>query len=382
MIQWVVPFLLLLQAPSLLEQADEAFRQGDLDRAVTLARQVVVREPTAVHAHMILGVAAAQRSQWEATNRHFLTVVRLDPTNPFGYFYLGQAKLYQKQWQAAITHFNKALELHYPDPPRLMVELAMAQNEGGQPQLALATLEKSSPPQDARQAAQFHAVTAFAQAKLNRWTEAIDSIRRARTQDESNVHYWDFLITALINTDQAASALGEAITAQRLFPDHADTQFLFALANHHVVESPLSKVALRNLREAEPASPRVQLAEGLHYRRLGQSDLALAAFRRAAKAGLPDAHLLLGIVYKENGDYAAAESELREAERINPSSGQLMLELGKLAFAKGDLEQARQRLEKAVQFMPDAPTAHYQLGLVYQRLGQPEKAKPHLDKVR
>ena len=89
---WVFAVSVLAQSVSLLEQADEAFRQGDLDRAATLARQALTREPGAVHGHMILGVIAAQKNQWDTSNRHFEAVIRLEPGNPFGYFYLGQAR--------------------------------------------------------------------------------------------------------------------------------------------------------------------------------------------------------------------------------------------------------------------------------------------------
>lgn len=382
MMQLVLPLLFFFQADALLEKADEAFRAGEFDKARTLARQAIAGEPSAIHGHMILGVIAAQKNQWEVSNRHFLIVVQLDPSNPSGYFYLGQAKLYQQQWAQAASYFTKALERQYPDRERLMVELAMAQNEAGDPPQALRTLAKIEPPADSHRAAQYFGVTAFAEGKLNRLGEATGHIRRAIQMDDSNVHYWDFLIDVLIKTDQAPQALAEAILAQRKFPDHADTQFLFALASHHVVESPLSKLALRNLREAEPDSARVQLAEGLLYRKQGKTEEATAAFQRAAQRGASDAHLLLGIVYKENGDYAAAEREYREAERRNPSSAQLMLELGKLYLAQGDLEQARQRLEKAAVNSPDAPTVHYQLGLLYRRLNQTEKAQEHLKKAK
>ena len=46
------------------------------------------------------------------------------------------------------------------------------------------------------------------------------------------------------------------------------------------------------------------------------------------------------------------------------------------------LELARQRLEKAVALAPDATTIHYQLGLLYRKLGQTEKAKEHLAKSK
>ena len=366
------------QALSVLEKADEAFRQGNFGSAAALARQALARDPSVVHAHMILGAIAAQNNQWEASTKHFQAIVRLDPSNPYGYFYLGQAKLYRQQWEAAIQYFTKALELHHPEHDRVMVEMALAQNESGRPQQALASLNGIVPPAEGPAAAQYHAVVAFARAKLNQPGPAIEAMRLAAQFDDTNVQYWDFLINELIKTDQNPQALGEAIRAQRKFPDNGDIQFLFALASYHVTESPLSNLALRNLREAEPDSPRVSLAEGLLYRKEGKIEEATGAFRRASRRGVPDAHLLLGIVYKENGDYAAAERELREAERLNPRNGQVMLEAGKLALARGEIEQARSRFEKALEYLPDAPAVHYQLGLIYHRLGDTEKAALHL----
>src|SRR5438034_4760366 len=115
---------LFSQAESVLERADEAFRQGNLDRAATLARQALARDPGAVHGHMILGVIAAQKNQWDTSTRHFEAVVRLEPSNPYGYFYLGQARLYQQQWEKAVQYFARALDLQYPERERLMVEMA------------------------------------------------------------------------------------------------------------------------------------------------------------------------------------------------------------------------------------------------------------------
>jgi tetratricopeptide (TPR) repeat protein len=365
------------RADSLVEQADAAFRQGDFPKAAALARRVLSQDSTAVHAHIILGVIAAQSADWAASNRHFAEVVRLQPSNPHGYFYLGQAKLYQQQWQAAIEYFSKALERQYPDKQRLLIELALAQNEAGHPKQALAILAKTEPPSEQRQAAQYHAVVSFVRAKLNEPRGAIEAMRRALKLDDGHPDHWEFLIRTLMQDDEPAQALAEAIRAQKKFPDHADIQFLFALTSYYVTESPLSGLALRNLRETEPDSPRVLLAEGLLYRKQDKTAEATNAFQRAAQRGVPDAHLLLGIVYRENGDYEAAEREYREAERINPRNGQVMLELGKMFLARSELEQARTRLEQAVQYMPDSPSVHYQLGLLYRRLGQPEKSQRH-----
>src|SRR5207249_451920 len=178
---------------SQLEGADEAIREGNFSRAETLARRVVAADPTAVHGHMILGVIAAKRNQWTVSNSHFLAVVRLQPSNPHGYFYLGQARLYQQQWQAAIEYFSKALERRYPDEQRLLIELALAQNEAGRPEQALASLGKTGPPSEQRQAAQYYAVAAFARAKLNDPRRAVEAMRRALELDDAHPDHWEFL---------------------------------------------------------------------------------------------------------------------------------------------------------------------------------------------
>src|SRR5262249_28784812 len=150
------------------------FRQGDFERAKTLAEHVLASDPSALHAHMILGVIAARNNQWDVSDRHFQAVIKLDPSNPHGYFYLGQAKLYQRQWEAAIAFFKDALAREYPERDRLLVELAAAQNEAGGAKEALATLAEASPPDDPRLAAQYYTVTAFAKANLNQLNPAID----------------------------------------------------------------------------------------------------------------------------------------------------------------------------------------------------------------
>ncbi len=375
--------LALFAQVSDIEQADAAFRGGEIEKALAFARRAIARDPGQVHGHMILGVIAAQREQWLAANGHFQTVVRLTPSDPQGFFYLGQAKLYQKQFEPAVRDFQKALSLGFPDRDRLFVELAFAENEAGRPKQALDRLAQVAPPSEPPRAAQYFAVSGFAHSKLGHPVEAIDAIRKARDIDGTNPQYWDFLITALIGTDQTTRALSEAIQAQARFPDHPGIQYLFALANYYVVESPLLSLALRNLREVEPpASPRLLLVEGMLLRKEGKMEEATRAFEQAARRGAPDSHLLLGIVYKENGNYDAAEREYRAAEKENGSNGQVMLELGKLSLTRGQFEEARVRLAKAVTLLPDFSSAHYQLGLAYGRLGQKEKSEYHLNLSR
>jgi Flp pilus assembly protein TadD len=154
------------------------------------------------------------------------------------------------------------------------------------------------------------------------------------------------------------------------------------LASYHVTESPLSRLALRNLREADPADPRVLLAEGLALRKEGDNEQATIEFRNAAARGVPDAHLLLGILLREAGDQSGAEKEYSEAERVNPNNGQVLLEMARMLITRGDLAGALGRLKRAAELMPSAPPVHYQLGILYRRMGQNDTAEQHMNLFR
>lgn len=372
---------LLLAQVSLIQQADEAFREGRLDQAEALARQAVAKEPGLTHGHMILGVVAATREQWAPATQHFQTVIRHAPSDPHAYFYLGQARLYQKQWQQAVDLFTRASSLKFPDRDRLLVELAFAENQAGRPAVALKRLDGVEPPTGPL-GAQYFAVKAFAGLRMGDAPGAIEAISKARDLDPDNSQYHEFLISTLIGVDQTARALAEAIRAQARFPDDPEIQFLFALSSYYVPESPLGGVALRNVREAEPGGSRVLLAQGLLDRKAGRIDAAIRAFEGAAVKGLPDSHLLLGIVYREKGDMASAEREFVAAEKANPSNGQVALEAGKLALARADVAGAIKRFAIAAERMPTSSAAHYQLGLALRRAGRSAEAEEHLARSR
>jgi tetratricopeptide (TPR) repeat protein len=372
-----------LRAQNLVGQAEEAYRSGDPDRAAALARKALAANPASVQANLIAGLVAARRSQWAEASRYFLAVRRIEPANPFSYFYLGQASLYRGDWEKAIREFSAALERGYPDRDRLLVELALAQSEAGQPAGALASLQRVAPPERSwPYAAEYHAVRGFALAKTGRGAEALESMRRARDLDASNPQYAEFLVSTLIAANRNAAALEEALGAQRHFPDHAGIQFLFGLSSYYVTQGGLTRLALRNLREIGAAEAKIFLLSGLVSRQEGKAEEAAEAFRKAAQAGVPDAHLLLGLVHRDAGDLAAAEREFLEAEKANPASGQALLELGKALLGRGDLAGAKARLERAADVMPSTAAVHYQLSILYGRLREKEKSQRSLQRYR
>jgi len=67
----------------------------------------------------------------------------------------------------------------------------------------------------------------------------------------------------------------------------------------------------------------------------------------------------------------------QKALTINPNNEKVYNNLGTVYFKSGQYEKAVQNLEKAIQINPKYSDAHYNLGAIYQGKGQNQKAKEH-----
>ena len=79
-------------------------------------------------------------------------------------------------------------------------------------------------------------------------------------------------------------------------------------------------------------------------------------------------------------DFQRAEEFFKKALTIEPSFGEVYLQLGMVYNARGKKEAALQEFEKAVRATPDLTAAHYQLSLAYRRSGESGKADQEMKK--
>lgn len=120
---------------------------------------------------------------------------------------------------------------------------------------------------------------------------------------------------------------------------------------------------------------------------------AAAAFERATQllANYGGAHFELGRVYERMGRTADAIAQYREAVRCFPNQGKYRYQLGRLLKQQGQIEEGQREIERSerlirlnqremqltnkIKASPADPRPHYELGLVYQALGELAKAK-------
>lgn len=97
---------------------------------------------------------------------------------------------------------------------------------------------------------------------------------------------------------------------------------------------------------------------------------------------MADAHLNLGRLYHDAGDYAQAETHYRAAAEFASGDAAPHFNLGVLLEDLGRPQEAMRAYRRAVAVDPDFADAHYNLALLLESLGKKMEALAHLREAR
>ncbi len=95
-------------------------------------------------------------------------------------------------------------------------------------------------------------------------------------------------------------------------------------------------------------------------------------------ADRPEAHLNLGALYQELGQWDRAEAAYRTASDLHPAAVQAHIGLAELFRARGDETRVQEVLQQALRMHPQSAPVHHVLGLSHARLRQRRQALEHL----
>jgi Tfp pilus assembly protein PilF len=95
-----------------------------------------------------------------------------------------------------------------------------------------------------------------------------------------------------------------------------------------------------------------------------------------------EAHLLRGLIYKEQGLRGPAILELQKALELRPDLVEARVQLSSYFLESGNAADAQQLLEPALKYDADNVIAHLNLGDAYRLLGRPADAKRELEWVK
>ena len=126
-----------------------------------------------------------------------------------------------------------------------------------------------------------------------------------------------------------------------------------------------------------------KLAEA--FRNMGEPGRATETLRQLArrKEDDPMLHVVIArsLLDEEKIDYSLVLQELAAAEKASPDDYDVHYLRGKVFLMTGLYGQAVASLRRAIELRPTEPSAYYQLGLAYRKLGQPDLAKEQFERL-
>lgn len=90
----------------------------------------------------------------------------------------------------------------------------------------------------------------------------------------------------------------------------------------------------------------------------------------------------LGAVYLRQKEVGRAEEAFLKLLALNPEDGEPYINLGHALYEEGKYPEATERLEEGLKRSPRSPVGHFILGSAYLKLGELDKAEPHLKIAR
>jgi hypothetical protein len=175
-------------------------------------------------------------------------------------------------------------------------------------------------------------------------------IALVKTTDEAELAFQQAQVAASVDRQKAVALYEKAVKLRPKYPE-AYLEMARVLSDAGEVQAALKAIA--NARRLRPVYPEASAVEGRIYRAEGNDEKAIAAFKRAIREGRgvqPEAHVGLGLLYKERAEGFGSEGDA-EQEKANYD----------LAIA--EFRTALNQLAGA----PDAEVIYQFLGLAYEK---------------
>jgi Flp pilus assembly protein TadD len=270
----------------------------------------------------------------------------------------------------AAAEYREALAVR-PGAVAVRHNLAVAlwkQGRVGEAALELEAVLTSEPGRDAAAL-----LLADCRLQLGEWKRVIALLDPLLERDPENPAVLYMIGTALMRDRQTER--GQRVLDRILRKgDSAEAHLVLAIASREASDDLAAERELRRALELNPALPGANaiLAEVLV--KMGDAPGAVEALRRelATNPNHFDAHLLLGLLLRQDSRDAEARGHVDKALALRPGDPGALYQLALVQIASGDLEPARKTLEPLVRESPGFTEAHVSLATVYYRLGRRE----------
>ncbi|HVB84393.1 MAG TPA: tetratricopeptide repeat protein [Rhodanobacteraceae bacterium] len=387
-----------------LQRASLLLRNGQFAQARGVLEALVLRQPTHLQAHWLLGGACQEGGDPATAERAFRTVLALDPRWVPARVALGELLARFGRSDEAERELRRA---HADDPrfPRAALSLAQLLLAGGHAAEALrvTTSARAGGADDA----ELLGVHGHALQKLNRHDEAIAALQRAAQRAPNSARAEHDLALALHQARHNEAAVAAARRALAKGSEAAETRGLLgralaALGRYDEAESAFREAIARRadfveaqhdlsqllwLRHgdltvatavldatlaADPAQPKLLAISAALHGSAGDHIGAHALFARAA--ALPGAgpdELLGAAMTALHVDRSAALAYARRADALAPTDASVQAALCDILVAGGELDDAASRIAALQQRFPVDQHMHALQATIWRLRGDP-----------
>ena len=300
----------------LLNQADTALAKEDFAAAIAALEKYTTARPEEAFGFFQLAYAHTGAKNWERARENYTKAIALDPKMGAAHLNLGLIILDQGEAKDAVAPLRRAAEL-LPERAQVKFVLGTALEKSGEVAPAIATY-RAAITQDAKNP-EYHLALGRALLNSGQHVEAQPAFEAALKLRPDAAAARLGLAQSLLAQSKWDAAAAELESYLRLVPDDAPSRQQRA---HALLESGAPEKAIEELDRMEARgtptleSQKLRAQALLQLKRIDEA-AALLAKISAAEPANAEFHALLGRLYLEKRDYAAAEKSLLAALRIN-----------------------------------------------------------------
>lgn len=330
-----------------------------------------------------LGVKRLSEGDVEAARTLFEEVLRLVQNEPHALYHLAVLDQNSGAADRALAGFQKLLALRSAQPgavpAALQVQalnsLAILYYERGYYDDAESSLVEALRLDEAQ--AEIWNNLGLARRRLGKRQEATEAFRRAHEIDPKKEAAINNLALSFIDASSWAQAATLLTDGTRLYPQNASLWLNLAIAQRGLGDAAGSELSFGRAIELDPDNRQGLAARAASYLALvlseqGRYDRAVESAQRAVawKADDAQAWTQLGLAQQGLGDLAAARVSLEKAQTLDPASAEIVNNLGSVYYRTNEFEKAQEAFQRAVTIRPDFVAAADNLEHAQKKLAE------------
>jgi tetratricopeptide (TPR) repeat protein len=390
-------------------------RQRKVDDAFTTLQSAVKIAPDNALGHFHLGLALAERGSAEQAEKEWREAVRLRSGLPEAWLALSKSSLQKSDWKN-LEETSNQLKKYSPNAADGYLYHATARMNQGDPlgaEADLMNLQRIAP-----HSPMYSVKMGELRLAQRRLGDAEAMFRQALSRDPDSLE----AVRGLVQIDQLTNKRAEALSfVQQQIKRNPNSPVLLQMQGELQMQAKQlqeAEVSLNRVLELDKNSVSAMVLLAQLQIANSQFDKAVVLYKRAIEVSPRDVRLQisLGETYERSGDWQQAQSTYQKALVVAPENpvasnnlAFLLLEhggspsvaltlaqtarkglpnlsntadtLGWAYYTNGGYSVAAPLFEEAIKAAPNNQTYRYHLGLTYQKLNDPARAKTELERV-